>query len=170
MYRISTAELDWLKSYKPVLENGGPDLLSPGVPLQMNLRIVHLQYRSKYKYHSVVIKRYKVRFHVGKKMFNDFKKNGDFFLRTGVSTGVFRCLLPIYACLTICADNHLLLHPLVARLSTEIAPLFLLFGIFVASLFVSRRIQMFTSDSRHCRFHCVSLFVVRCRPSRPFIR
>ena len=30
MYWISTAEMDWLKSYKPVLENGGPDLLSPG--------------------------------------------------------------------------------------------------------------------------------------------
>ena len=58
-----------------------------------------------------------------------------------------------YASLTICADNLFLLHPLIARLSTETAA-FLLFCFFVASLFVSGCIQTFTSASRRCRFHC----------------
>ena len=49
-----------------------------------------------------------------------------------------------------------MLHPLIARLSTETAA-FLLFGFFVASLFVSGCIQTFTSASRRCRFHCRQL-------------
>ena len=54
-----------------------------------------------------------------------------------------------YAHLTICAENLFLFRPLIARLSTETAA-FLLFGFFVASLFVSGCIQMFTS-AFHCR-------------------
>ena len=46
-----------------------------------------------------------------------------------------------------------MLHPLIARLITE-QQLFLLFGFFVASFFVSGCIQTFTSASRRCRFHC----------------
>ena len=87
-------------------------------------------------------------------MLNDFLKNGDFFLRTGVFfyLSVVYFLL-IYARLTICVENLFLLHPLIARLSTETAA-FLLFGFFVTSLFVSGCIQTFTSASRRCRFHC----------------
>ena len=55
--------------------------------------------------------------------------------------------------LTICAENLFLLHPLIARLSTETAA-FMLFGFFVTSLFISGCIQTFTSASRRCRFHC----------------
>ena len=66
--------------------------------------------------------------------------------------------LLIYVCLTICVENLFLLHPLIARLSTETA-VFLLFCFFVASLFVSGCIQTFTSASRRCRFHC-------CQPLR----
>ena len=64
--------------------------------------------------------------------------------------------LLIYASLTIFTENLFLLHPLIARLSTETAA-FLLFGFFVASLFVSGCIQTFTSASRRCRFHCRQL-------------
>ena len=46
-----------------------------------------------------------------------------------------------------------MLRPFIARLSTETA-VFLLFGFFVASLFVSGCIQTFTSASRRYRFHC----------------
>ena len=90
---------------------------------------------------------------------------------------VVYCLL-IYARLTICAENLLLLHPLTARLSTETAA-FVSFGLFVASVFVSGYIQTFISASRCCRFHpssaspsfiVVSLSIVHCRPSRPFFR
>ena len=66
--------------------------------------------------------------------------------------------LLIYARLTICSENLFLLHPLIARLSHETAA-FLLFGFFVASLFVCECIQTFTSASRRCRFHC-------CQPLR----
>ena len=67
---------------------------------------------------------------------------------------VWPCLLPN----NLRAPNNLhgeffLLHPLIARLSTETAA-FLLFGFFVASLFVSGCIQTFTSASRRCLFHC----------------
>ena len=61
--------------------------------------------------------------------------------------------LLIYAHLTFCAENLFLLHPLIARLSTETAA-FLLFGFFITSLFFSGCIQTFTSASHRCRFHC----------------
>ena len=47
-----------------------------------------------------------------------------------------------------------MLHPLIARLSTETAAFFLLFGFFVASVFVSGCIQTLTSAYRRYRFHC----------------
>ena len=61
---------------------------------------------------------------MGKRTLNDFFKCGDFFThhsfdRSFYSTVVY-CLL-IYAHLTICAENVLLLHPLIARFSTETA-------------------------------------------------
>ena len=61
--------------------------------------------------------------------------------------------LLIYTRLTICADNLLLLHPLIASLSTETAA-FLLFCFFVPSVCVSGCIQTFTFASRSCCFHC----------------
>ena len=76
-----------------------------------------------------------------------------FFLRTGFFYPTVVYFLLIYASLTICAENLFLLRPLIARLSTETAA-FLLFGFFVASLFVSGCIQTFTSASRRCHFHC----------------
>ena len=93
---------------------------------------------------------------MGKKTLNNFFESGNYFLRTVVLTGVltvpfFYCIL-IYARLTICAEDLLLLHPLIARLSTETAA-FVLFGVFVASVFVSGCIQTFTSASCRCRFH-----------------
>ena len=63
-------------------------------------------------------------FHVGKKTFNDLKKwrlfikHWSFFYLTVVY------FLIIYARLTICAENLFLLHPLIARLSTEAAAFF----------------------------------------------
>ena len=77
-------------------------------------------------------------------------KNGDFFYVTVVY------FLLIYASLSNCTENLFLLHPLIARLSTETAA-FLLFCFFIASLFVSGCIQTFTSASRRCRFHCRQL-------------
>ena len=117
------------------------------------LRILLLTVPVKKKFPLRSSKTLQSRFRVGKKTLNDFKKNGDFFLRTGVILP-YRCLLPT----NLREPNNLrgefffLLQG--ARLSTETAAFFLLFGFFVASLFVSGCIQMFTSASRRCRFLC----------------
>ena len=61
------------------------------------------------------------RFHVGKKMLNDFFKFSNlFFTHCSFYHTVLYCLL-IYTRLTNCAEDLLLLHPLIARLSTETA-------------------------------------------------
>ena len=127
----------------------------------------------KIKFPSRSSKTLQSRFHVGKKTLNDFFKSDDFFThrisdRSFYRT-VFYCLL-IYAHLTICVEDFLLLHPLIARLVALKQQLLFLFCFFVASVFVSGSIQTFTSASRHCHFHRRHLSVIRCRPSRPFIR
>ena len=58
--------------------------------------------------------------------------------------------LLIYACLTICAENLFLLHPVIARLSTETAA----FRFSSPACLFLGCIQTFTSASRRCRFHC----------------
>ena len=68
---------------------------------------------------------------------------------------IFYCPL-IYARLTIYMENFLLLHPLIASLALKQMILFI-FGFFVARMFVSGYIQMYTSGTRHCHFH-------RCQP------
>ena len=62
----------------------------------------------------------------------------------------------IYACLEICAENLISLHPLVARLrylsqglATETASLFL-YTFIVIAVIVSECIQTFTSATRRC--------------------
>ena len=68
-------------------------------------------------------------------------KLGEFFFRITVLTGVFTVpfftamFMPlIYVRLTICVEDLIMLSPLTARLSTEVALLFL-FGFFVTTVF-----------------------------------
>ena len=84
---------------------------------------MYIQYRSKYSSHSVVLKRYKS-LPRGKENAQRLFQIRRLFLRTVVLTRVlpYRFLLPTnYACLTICTEDLLLLHPVIARLSTETA-------------------------------------------------
>ena len=64
------------------------------------------------------------RFHVGKKTLNDYKKRRLFITHRSFFYLTVVYFLLIYARLTICAVNLFLLHPLIARLSTETAPVF----------------------------------------------
>ena len=102
---------------------------------------------------------------MAKKTLNVFFKFGNLFLCTGVLIGVFYCLL-IYARLTICAEDLLLLHPLIAKLSTETAA-------FVSFRLLRRqRVCFWMHSDIHfwsVIFPVVSLSVIRCRPSQPFI-
>ena len=113
------------------------------------------------------------RFHVGKKTLNVLKKTATFFTYRNFDRSFYHTVvyfLLIYAGLTIFAENLLLLHPLIARLSTETAAAFFAFRLHLspACLFL---------DSFRCSllllvaviFTVVSLSVIRCRPSRPFI-
>ena len=92
------------------------------------------------------------RFRVGKKTLNDLKKTATFFYAPEFFCPTVVYFLLIYANLTICAENLFCsAHFLQGLLKQQ---LFLLFGFFVASLFVSGCIQTFTSASHCCRFHC----------------
>ena len=106
-------------------------------------------------------------FHMGKNAQRLFKY-GDFFYAHSFDRSFYRTVvysLLIYTRLTICAENLLLLHPIIARLSTETAA----FGFFFASVFVLDVFRCSLLLLIAVVFTVVSLSVI-CRPSRPFIR
>ena len=84
-------------------------------------------------------------------------KYGDFFYAHSFDRSFYHTVvysLLIYTRLTICAENLLLLHPLIARLSTETAA----FGFFVASVFVTPHAQREQGKVIGCGVH-IYMFV-----------
>ena len=85
---------------------------------------IYIQYRSKLSSHSVVQKCYKVTSTWERKCSTTFSNPATFFTQRSFDGSFYRtvsyCLL-YYAHLTICAEDLLLLHPVIARLSTETA-------------------------------------------------
>ena len=105
--------------------------------------------------HSVVLKHYKVASTWERKRSMTLSNSATFFTHRSFDRSFYRtgfyCLL-IYTHLTICAEDLILLNPLIAWLSTETAA-FVSFQLLRRHRVVSGCIKTFTSASRRCHFH-----------------